>query len=87
MNVALIAAVVELAAFLALSGEDVIHPDDAARELENLGAHLRELTKEEVAALAQYTKERALTEENAGNDPRFVQLLSSFVEDFGLIDH
>ena len=50
-------ALIETAAFLEFSGDDVIDPDDAVRELEGIAHTLHSASPDEVAAIREALKE------------------------------
>ena len=86
MNEILMQAVVECAAFLELSGDDVVNPDAAVRQLEGLASTLRELTPPDRIAFTEFVEDLARSElENHGSTRR-VQFLQTLPENLGLRD-
>ena len=76
-------AIVESAAFLALSGDDVINPDVAVAQLEQLAAILKTLTPSEREEFIAYVQNLASSERRSGNAKR-ADFLSSLPSDLGL---
>jgi len=58
-------ALIQTAAFLELSGDDVVSPDDAVRALEDIAHTLQSASPEELAAVRDALQELA-AEERAG---------------------
>jgi hypothetical protein len=85
MNQILMRAVLELAMFLALSGDDIVNPDAAVSQLEQLASILKGLTKEERDTFVRFAQELAVLEQQAGRNERAI-FLSSLPDDLGLYD-
>ena len=66
MNLVLVRAIVDLAAFLSLSGEKVIAPDAAQAQLEQLAFSLKELSAGERAVFVRTVALLAQEEAAAG---------------------
>ena len=64
MNI-LAKALIQTAAFLELSGDDAVNPDDAVRALEDIAHTLQSASPDELAAVRDALQELA-TEERAG---------------------
>jgi hypothetical protein len=85
---ALAEALVESAAFLELSGNEVISPDAAVRALESITATLDKASENEKKALLDYCREQATTLRGAQTDQdrKRRDFYLGFEEAFGLID-
>jgi hypothetical protein len=71
MNKTLMRAVAESAAFVELSGDDIIDPDAAVAHMEQLGAVLQELSTEERKELESFLVSMSESEKKAhGNQER-----------------
>ena len=86
MNKALIVAIANLAAFLELSDDDVVDPDAAVQQLEDLGATLKELHSAELRILCRSLSEYADEERERGASPERVGVLRGLAEHLGLRD-
>ena len=64
MNPTLMAAVLDAASFLELCSDDVLDPDVAVEQLENMVANLHRLTKADLAELVTFTLARAEAEQD-----------------------
>lgn len=82
MNRTLMMAIVNMAAFLELSGEDVVRTDAAVSELDLLSGTLEGLTKEEKGQFVEFLKEQIIKEERGATRPDYLRFLGSFIEDF-----
>jgi hypothetical protein len=58
-------ALIETAAFLELSGDDVINPDDAVRAMEGIGHTLKSASPDELSAI-RATLSELIARERAG---------------------
>ena len=83
MNQVLMRAVAESAAFVGLSGDDVIQSDAAVAYLEALGSTMKGLTEAEREIFARYMAQLATEESAAGRVDR-ADFLTSLCEDLGL---
>jgi hypothetical protein len=83
MNRTLMSAIVELAAFLALSGDDIVNPDAAVSQLEQLSAKLRELSAPDREAFISFVQELAEAERKRGDSSR-AEFLAVVPENLGL---
>jgi hypothetical protein len=86
MNRALIEAIIYLAAFLELSDDDIVDPDSAAKQLENLGDTLNQLSPEDRDAFADYLDQFASSQRTKGASKEFVDFVSSFTRYMGWKD-
>lgn len=86
MNPTLMRAVVEAVVFAGLSGDDVVQPDAAVSQLEQLGAILRRLTPEERDIFDKYTRDLANTEEAESGHTQRVEFLRSLATNIGLFN-
>jgi hypothetical protein len=86
MNEMLMRAVVEAAAFAALSGDDVIQPDAAVSHLEQLGAILNELSPSEQGELKAFFASMADSEKQSGSIAERIQFLRSLADSLGLAE-
>jgi hypothetical protein len=79
-------ALVETAAFIELSGEDVLDPDASVQALEYIVFSLGEASEEEKKALIGYCREKAaaIAAQPAPRDEERREFYLRFEEDFGL---
>ncbi len=64
-------AVVESVTFFGLSDDNVLQPDTAVAQLENLASILRELDESDISGFRRFVDELATTEEaTSGRTPR-----------------
>ena len=84
MNEILLKAIIDLAAFLELSGDDILDPDAATTQLDNLTAVLSGLTQPERDKFIAYIEKMSKDFAEHGSDERFLRFLLSFPESFGL---
>lgn len=73
-------AILDLAAFLELSGDDVLDPDAAVNAMESLAFALKSATPEEIAAIHSSIREQLASSPS----PERAKFLRSFVENVGL---
>jgi hypothetical protein len=77
-------ALVNVAAFLELSPEKVVHPDAAVRALDEIAAQLARASEAELSAIrrAAAAEEEARSQHGAG--PKELAFFRSFMESFGV---
>jgi hypothetical protein len=86
MNRHLMEAIIQYAAFLELSGDEVINPDAAVRELESLASTLASLSQQERKIFIDFTTQYA-DKEQRGNQPmKRVKFIRSIPESLGLTE-
>lgn len=78
----LMQALADQAAFLALSGNDVVNPDAAVAQLELLGALLQALSPDERRVFIGFCRELAESE----RDPERGEFFESLPENLGMIE-
>ena len=79
-------ATIQAAAFLELSSDDAINPDDAARALEDISATLQSALLDEVTAIRAALQE-LIAEEHASLAPADVlRFYKHFLDSIGLAD-
>ena len=74
-------AIIDLAAFLELSGDDIVDPDAAVNAMESLAFALKSATPEEVGAIRSAIRERL-----GSSSPERAEFLRSFAENVGLAE-
>lgn len=79
-------AVVQYAAFLELSGDDVVNPDAAVRELEALSQTLEALSSTERRDFVRFVEDYAESEHRQGQSQSRVEFIKSLPEALGLIE-
>jgi hypothetical protein len=81
-------ALVESAAFIELSSDEVIDPDAAVRALESIVSALSEASEEEKKAVITYCSEQAaaIAAKPAPRDEERREFYLKFEESFGLTD-
>jgi len=79
-------AVIQSAAFLELSGDDIIHPDAAVRELESLSESLQMLNATERKVFADFAARYADSELKANQPQQRVEFIRSLPQALGLVD-
>ncbi len=81
-------AVVDAAAFLELSGDDVVSPDAAVDALESIAAALSEATREEKKCVLDYcaAQAKALVDDASVGAAKRRAFYLGFEESFGLSD-
>jgi hypothetical protein len=77
-------ALIDTAAFLELSGEDVIHPDDAVRALESIGHTLHSATPAELSAISAALSDLIAAEQAGSARADLLGFYEHFFENFGL---
>jgi hypothetical protein len=83
MNQHLMKAVLECAAFYALSDEAIINPDAAVAQLDQLASFLRNLTPEEADEFGRYVQDTLITERHSASKAR-LEFLGGFVDNLGI---
>ena len=73
-------AILDLAAFLELSGDDVVDPDVAVKAMESLAFALKSATPDEVAAIRSAIREQVASSPS----PERAAFLRTFSENVGL---
>ncbi len=86
MNAVLMRAVVEAVVFAGISGDEVVQPDAAVSQLEQLGAILKGLSVEERRAFDKYVRDLATAEEAESGLTERVEFLQSLVANIGLLE-
>jgi hypothetical protein len=86
MNTILMRIIIDIAVFLELSGDDIIDPDAAITQLENLAANLQELTEEDLRTFVRFVAEVASTSQDEGEREEVVNFLKSLPSALGLTD-
>ena len=79
-------AVVNVAAFLELSTDDVVKEDAAVRALEDMAALLGRASGAELAAIRRALTAEELARSQSGAGPKELAFFRSFMESFGLED-
>jgi hypothetical protein len=77
-------ALIDAAAFLELSGEDIIHLDDAVRALESIGDTLRSASPAELSAIRAALSDLIATERAGTARADLLRFYEHFFESFGL---
>jgi len=86
MNEHLMKSIIQCAAFLELSGDDIVNPDAAVRELETLSHELQMLSLTERQAFIDFTSHDAEDEVRRGQPQRRTEFIKSLPETLGLVD-
>jgi hypothetical protein len=60
MNPVLMKAIVDLAVFCGVSGDDIVHPDAAVAQLEQLAFTLKQLTSAQILTITHISGKTAL---------------------------
>jgi hypothetical protein len=79
-------ALVNAAAFLELSGDDVVDPDSAVAAMEDIVAALAGASPEEVAALKSAASAEREARAKRGADEDTLDFFENFLENFGVGD-
>ena len=79
-------ALVNAAAFLELSDEDVVDPDSAVAAMEDIVAALAGASTEEIAALQRAASEERKARAKRGADEDTLDFFDNFLENFGLVE-
>jgi len=77
-------ALIDAAAFLELSGDDVIHQDDAVRALESIGHTLRSASPAELSAIRAALSDLIAAERAGRARADLLRFYEHFFESFGL---
>ena len=77
-------ALVAAVAFLELSDDNTVDPDDAIRALESIGAVLQNASTDEVVALGRAAAEEGARQSASGANDEVKEFYDSFLENFGL---
>jgi hypothetical protein len=85
MNRTLMRAVLDAAAFLELADDEILDPDAAVEQMEQMAVTLAELAPDERAGLLRFAAESAVEARASGDEER-AEFLESFGESFGLDD-
>jgi hypothetical protein len=86
MNEHLMKAIIRSAAFLELSGDDILNPDAAVRELESLSHDLQMLSPAERRELVDFALRYAEEEARMGQPQRRVEFIRSLPQALGFMD-
>jgi hypothetical protein len=78
--------IIDFAAFLELSGDDIIHPDAAVTQLEIMASGLRVLGEEDRRIFVQFIGDVAATRQAEGCSEELLNFLRSLPSDLGLTD-
>lgn len=78
--------IIDFAAFLELSGDDIIDPDAAVTQLENLASDLQELAEEDRRTFVQFVGEVASMRQAEGGSEELLNFLKSLPSNLGLTD-
>jgi len=79
-------ALIEAAAFLELSSDDTVNPDDAVRALEDIAATLQSASRDEVAAIRAAVQELIAEERASFARADALRFYEHFLESVGLVD-
>ena len=77
-------ALVDAAAFLELSGDDVVDPDSAVGAMEMIISDLAGCTQEEKSAIAEAAATAASESKNSGSSAEMIQFYENFINNCGL---
>jgi len=80
-------AMIGAAAFLELSSDDSVNPDDAVRALEDIAATLRSASPDEVAAIRAACDELIAEERASFARTDAIRFYEHFLESVDLVDH
>ena len=80
MNEILVRVIADQAAFLELSGDDLIHPDSAVTQLEAIASALQELSTSDRQQFARLTRQLA----DQQQDSRRAEFFRNLATNFGL---
>ena len=79
-------ALVNAAAFLELSGDDVVDPDSAVAAMEDIVAGLVDASSDEIAALKRAAEAERDARAKRGADEDTLDFFDHFLENFGLVE-
>jgi hypothetical protein len=80
----LLAALLHMAAFLELSGDELVDPDWAVEAMEHVGYYLQRLPADRFEAIRSQTAKVARHARNGKWPPDAVEFLEQFMENFGV---
>jgi hypothetical protein len=83
MNPTLMKAIVDFAAFLSLSTDDVVNPDAAVAQLEQLAGTLSQLNADERRTFSNFVEGMKKSEKSSANQDR-LEFLDSLVQNLGV---
>jgi hypothetical protein len=86
LNRVLVELILDLAAFLDLSGEDTVREDAAVNQLEWIAWKLQRLRPDERAEFINYTEDYAEAAQRRSERSEYIEFLRSFAEDAGLTE-
>jgi len=78
--------IVDISAFLELSGDDVIDPDSAIKAMEMIGSELKKATPEEKESIAVAAKAAATSARSRGATEEEIEFYEGFMENFDLLE-
>jgi len=84
MNPILIDALIDLLAFLELSGDDVVNPDSAVQAMESAAATLQKLSPEDRRVFIDHLHHQTDVQRKRGADQERVKFLESLAGNIGL---
>jgi hypothetical protein len=84
MNATLMRSIVEHAAFLALSGDDIVNPDAAVAQLEQLAEGLKELSSEDRLQFVRFIQALSEQERKAEKSRERIAFLETLPENLGI---
>jgi len=79
-------ALIQAAAFIELSSDDTVNPDDAVRALEDIAATLQSASRDEVAAIRAAVQELIAEERASFARADALRFYEHFLESVGLVD-
>ena len=85
MNLTLMKAIVDLAVFCGVSEDNIVDPDAAVAQLEQLMFTLKQLTSDQIDEFIQYVQHLIVEESTASTNSDRQAFLLSFAENLGLI--
>jgi len=80
------AALLHLVAFLQLSDDETVDPDDAVEATENIAPYLKQLTKNQLAQYKTQCDAVAIFMRKAKQPDHVVEFFEEFLENMGLLD-
>jgi hypothetical protein len=86
MNKLLMASIVYLAAFFELSEDDVVDPDAAGQQLEQIAYALQHLTPDEQREFIEFTRDLAASEKSRGARDELVEFIRLMPVNFNMIE-
>lgn len=79
-----VAALLHVAAFLELSGDDTVDPDSAVEAMEHVGFYLRRLPARRIATIGEQLARVAAHAQAEGWGEEPIEFFTEFMENFGL---